>query len=98
MRSIAMDIRAILAASEFWFSVVKYVGAGYLAWLGYKMLRPNRTEKAEGQRAESADLVRSESALAICRHSMIDLGLEAFVREQRVEHVIQRIEFLGLIA
>jgi threonine/homoserine/homoserine lactone efflux protein len=68
--AVAAGLGAILAASEFWFSVVKYVGAGYLAWLGYKMLRPARTEKIE-ESAENADLVRSESALAICRHSMI---------------------------
>lgn len=68
--AVAAGLGAILAASEFWFSVVKYAGAGYLAWLGYKMLRPARTEKIE-ESAENADLVRSESALAICRHSMI---------------------------
>src|SRR5690606_13272479 len=26
-------------ASEFWFSVLKYVGAAYLAWLGWRLLR-----------------------------------------------------------
>lgn len=69
--AVAAGLGAILAASEFWFSVVKYSGAGYLAWLGYKMLRPGRAEKAETQGAENGDLVRTESALAICRHSMI---------------------------
>ena len=28
-----------LATSEFWFSVLKWVGAAYLAWLGFHLLR-----------------------------------------------------------
>lgn len=37
--AIALGLGALLAASEFWFSVLKYVGALYLAWLGWRMLR-----------------------------------------------------------
>ena len=36
--AVALGLGALLAASEFWFSVVKWVGAAYLAWLGFKML------------------------------------------------------------
>ncbi|MBA2673982.1 LysE family translocator [Ramlibacter sp.] len=37
--AVALGLGALLAASEFWFSVLKYVGAAYLAWLGIRMLR-----------------------------------------------------------
>jgi threonine/homoserine/homoserine lactone efflux protein len=37
--AVALGLGALLAASEFWFSVLKYVGAAYLAWLGWRMLR-----------------------------------------------------------
>jgi len=37
--AVALGLGALLAASEFWFTVLKYVGAIYLAWLGIRLLR-----------------------------------------------------------
>lgn len=39
--AVGLGLGALLAASEFWFSVVKWVGVAYLAYLGVAMLRSN---------------------------------------------------------
>ena len=35
----ALGLGALLATSAFWFSVVKWLGVAYLAWLGIQLLR-----------------------------------------------------------
>ena len=37
--AVALGLGAVLAASEFWFTVLKFAGALYLAWLGVMLLR-----------------------------------------------------------
>lgn len=39
--AVALGLGALLAASEFWFSAIKWVGVAYLAYLGIRLLRSN---------------------------------------------------------
>jgi threonine/homoserine/homoserine lactone efflux protein len=41
--AVALGLGALLAASEYWFSVVKWVGVAYLVYLGIRMLRSTGT-------------------------------------------------------
>jgi threonine/homoserine/homoserine lactone efflux protein len=41
--AVALGLGALLAASEFWFSAVKWIGVCYLAYLGTKLLRSKGT-------------------------------------------------------
>ncbi len=41
--AVALGLGALLAASEFWFSVVKWIGVGYLTFLGIMLLRSRGT-------------------------------------------------------
>lgn len=51
--AVALGLGALLAASEFWFSVVKWVGACYLAFLGLMLLRSRGTLDSALQPADT---------------------------------------------
>ena len=53
--AVALGLGALLAASEFWFSAVKWVGVAYLAWLGVRMLRSRGTLALPADDTPAAD-------------------------------------------
>jgi threonine/homoserine/homoserine lactone efflux protein len=52
--TVALGLGALLAASEFWFSVLKWLGTGYLAFLGLMLLR-SKGQMDEALRTFGAD-------------------------------------------
>lgn len=54
--AVALGLGALLAASEFWFSVVKWIGVAYLAYLGIMLLR------SKGKLGEIKDLQDARAA------------------------------------
>ncbi|MDL2399255.1 LysE family translocator [Rhizobium mayense] len=66
--AVAIGLGALLAASEFWFSVLKWAGAAYLAFLGIMMLRSKGT--IDGMLKANAGQVRG-TVLAIATKSFM---------------------------
>jgi threonine/homoserine/homoserine lactone efflux protein len=52
--AVAVGLGALLAASEFWFTVLKIAGAFYLAWLGVMLLRSKGGMQLPGDGAPAA--------------------------------------------
>jgi threonine/homoserine/homoserine lactone efflux protein len=53
--AVALGLGALLAASAFAYAALRWIGAAYLVWLGYKMLRHSRRAVlAAGQNASGA--------------------------------------------
>lgn len=54
MGAVAFGLGALLAASEFAFALLKWLGVAYLAWLGLRLLRSRGTLAGPGTARESA--------------------------------------------
>ncbi|WP_206955173.1 LysE family translocator [Trinickia acidisoli] len=52
--AVALGLGALLAASVFWFTVVKWVGAAYLAYVGIRLLTSNGTFDAATDSAQAS--------------------------------------------
>ncbi len=65
--AVALGLGVVLAASEIAFQVVKWVGAAYLAWLGWKLLRSDAALTAPSERPGDS------------RPAGLALGLRSFV-------------------
>lgn len=50
--AVAIGLGALLAASEFWFSVVKWLGTAYLVYLGVRLLRSSGSLRLPADNAE----------------------------------------------
>lgn len=61
--AVALGLGALLAASEFWFSVVKWLGAAYLAFLGVTLLRSRGTLDLPLQGSQGTDSGATRSIL-----------------------------------
>jgi len=66
--AVSVGLGALLAASEFWFAVVKWIGVAYLAFLGIMLLR-SKGSLDEALREAAAG--RSRSARAIFLKSFL---------------------------
>ncbi len=66
--AVAIGLGALLAASEFWFSALKWVGAVYLAFLGIMMLRSKGTIDSALQAGASQP-----------RGTVFSIGLKSFM-------------------
>ncbi|MDO3443875.1 LysE family translocator [Agrobacterium sp. V1] len=82
--AVALGLGALLAASEFWFSVVKWVGVCYLAFLGLMLLRSRGTldgalQPADTNGARSARSIFLKSFLVAVTNPKGYLFFSAFL-------------------
>ena len=62
--AVALGLGALLAASEFWFTVIKWVGVCYLAFLGVMLLRSKGTLDVS-LRSENGNPSASSAAISL---------------------------------
>ena len=68
----ALGLGAVLATSAFWFSVVKWLGVAYLAFLGFQMLRSTGKPEALPEHGRSgADAVSGSRSLVFRKSFLV---------------------------
>jgi threonine/homoserine/homoserine lactone efflux protein len=99
--AVALGLGALLAASEFWFSVVKWVGVGYLAFLGIMLLRSKGTldeslrASAEGGSGSSPSIFLKSFLVAVTNPKGY-LFFSAFLPQFIVPNSSQTAQYLVL--
>ena len=66
-----LGLGALLAASVFWFSVVKWIGVGYLVWLGVQMMRSSGQLEPVATRSEDNRSATLHNSVAVFRKSFL---------------------------
>jgi threonine/homoserine/homoserine lactone efflux protein len=64
--AVALGLGALLAASEFWFAVVKWLGVAYLAFLGIVLLRSSGSATAALERASRSPAAPAHALFMRC--------------------------------
>lgn len=100
--AVAIGLGALLAASEFWFSVVKWIGVGYLAFLGVMLLRSRGSldeslGHVSGGEAGSAWLIFLKSFFVAVTNPKGYLFFSAFL-PQFIDPAASQIEQYALLA
>lgn len=97
----AIGLGALLAASEFWFTVLKWLGVGYLAFLGVMLLRSKGSLDASlqgrgGSVAPSRQALFSKSFLVAATNPKGYLFFTAFLPQFITPGEPQAIQYLTL--
>jgi threonine/homoserine/homoserine lactone efflux protein len=101
--AVALGLGALLAASEFWFAVVKWLGVGYLAFIGIMLLRSKGTlDPALGAAAESgsgaARAIFLKSFLVAVTNPKVYLFFSAFLPQFITPSAPQAPQYMALAA
>ncbi|HLH51898.1 MAG TPA: LysE family translocator [Roseiarcus sp.] len=99
--AVSAGLGALLAASEFWFAIVKWIGVAYLAFLGIMLLRSkgafDEAMRAAGEsRARSAPAIFLKSFLVAVTNPKGYLFFSAFLPQFVAPAMPQAPQFLAL--
>ncbi len=98
--AVALGLGALLAASEFWFSTIKWVGVAYLAYLGIRLLRSKGTfalpDKQNASSRASARAIFLRSLLVAVTNPKGYLFFSAFLPQFIVSTEPQLPQYMAL--